>query len=112
MIILEGTILFLTHAEKLKGEVIPFFCVFGRVPFLYYILHIYLIHLFAAFAAEATGFGWQALVLPTLITKVEASKGYGFHLITVDCVWILVIALRYPLCKKFDYYRQSHKEKW
>ena len=113
LITLGGTFLFLANAEKLKGKVVDFFCVFGRVPFFYYILHIYLIHLIAVFAAEFTGFGWQVMVsMPTFATRVEALKGYGFNLITVYVVWIIVILLLYPLCKKFDNYKQSHKEKW
>ena len=112
LITLGCSLLFLANAEKLKGKVVNFFCVFGRVPFFYYILHLYLIHLLAVFAAYFTGFGWQAMVLPTFITRVEALKGYGFNLITVYLVWIVVILLLYPLCKKFDNYKQSHKEKW
>ena len=113
LITLGGTFLFLANAEKLKGKIVDFFCVFGRVPFFYYILHIYLIHLIAVFAAEFTGFGWQVMVsMPTFATRVEALKGYGFNLITVYVVWIIVILLLYPLCKKFDNYKQSHKEKW
>ncbi|WP_309613318.1 heparan-alpha-glucosaminide N-acetyltransferase domain-containing protein [Flavobacterium sp.] len=112
LVTLGCSLLFLANAEKLKGKVVNFFCVFGRVPFFYYILHLYLIHLLAVFAAYFTGFGWQAMVLPTFITRVEALKGYGFNLITVYLVWIVVILLLYPLCKKFDNYKQSHKEKW
>lgn len=112
LITLGGTFLFLANAEKLKGKIVDFFCVFGRVPFFYYIIHIFLIHIIAAFAAYFTGFGLKAMVLPVFITRVEALKGYGFNLITVYLVWILVIILLYPLCKKFDNYKQSHKEKW
>jgi uncharacterized membrane protein len=113
LVTLGGTLLFLANAEKLKGNVVNFFCVFGRVPFFYYILHLYLIHLMAVIAAEFTGFGWKIMVsMPTFITRVEALKGYGFNLITVYVVWIIVILLLYPLCKKFDNYKQSHKEKW
>lgn len=113
LVTLGGTLLFLANAEKLKGNVVNFFCVFGRVPFFYYILHLYLIHLMAVIAAEFTGFGWEIMVsMPTFITRVEALKGYGFNLITVYVVWIIVILLLYPLCKKFDNYKQSHKEKW
>ena len=113
LVTLGCSLLFLANAEKLKGKVVNFFCVFGRVPFFYYILHLYLIHLLAAFAAYFTGFGWQVMVsMPTFITRVEALKGYGFNLITVYLVWIVVILLLYPLCKKFDNYKQSHKEKW
>lgn len=109
---LGGTFLFLANSEKLKGKVVRFFCVYGRVPFFYYILHIYLIHIVAAFAAYFSGFGWQALVLPKFIIKVEALKGYGFNLATVYFIWIIIVLMLYPLCKKFDAYKQSHKEKW
>jgi uncharacterized membrane protein len=112
LITLGGTFLFLANTQKLKGKIVNFFYVFGRVPFFYYILHIYLIHLLAAFAAYYTGFGWHALVLPKFITRVEYLKGYGFNLIIVYAIWILVIALLYPFCKKFDSYKQAHKEKW
>ncbi|TAG30682.1 MAG: DUF1624 domain-containing protein [Sphingobacteriia bacterium] len=113
LITLGGTFLFLANAEKLKGKVVDFFCVFGRVPFFYYILHIFLIHFIAVFAAEFTGFGWEIMVsMPKFVTRIETLKGYGFNLITVYIIWIVVIALLYPLCKKFDAYKQNHKEKW
>ncbi|MEO6732785.1 MAG: heparan-alpha-glucosaminide N-acetyltransferase domain-containing protein [Ferruginibacter sp.] len=112
LITLGGTFLFMANSEKLKGKIVDFFCVFGRVPFFYYILHIYLIHIIAAFAANYTGFGWQALVLPKFITGVASLKGYGFNLITVYLIWIFVVLLLYPVCKKFDRYKQAHKEKW
>lgn len=112
LITLGCTFIFLANAEKLKSKVVNFFCVFGRVPFFYYILHIYLIHILAAFVAYYTGFGWQALVMKKFITGVDGLKGYGFNLITVYAIWILVIVLLYPLCKKFDSYKQAHKEKW
>ncbi len=112
LVTLGGTFLFLANAERLKGKIVDFFCVFGRVPFFYYILHIYLIHILAAFTAYLTGFGWHALVLPRFITGIAALKGYGFNLITVYFLWIVIVLLLYPLCKKFDKYKQSHKEKW
>ena len=99
-------------SDKLKGKIVDFFCVFGRVPFFYYIIHLYLIHFLALLAAEFTGFGWQSMILPKFVTRVEALKGYGFNLIIVYLIWFVVIALLYPLCKKFDNYKQSHKEKW
>jgi uncharacterized membrane protein len=111
-ITLSITFLFLANAEHLNGKLVNFFCVFGRVPFFYYILHIYLIHLIALFAAEATGFGWRNMILTNMIGKVEALKGYGFSLWVVYLIWMGIILLLYPLCKKFDRYKQSHKEKW
>jgi uncharacterized membrane protein len=112
LITLGGAFLFLAKGENLKGKIVNFFCVFGRVPFFFYIIHIYLIHLLALITAEFAGFGWQSMLLPALPFRVEALKGFGFNLIGVYSIWILVIALLYPLCKKFDTYKQTHKEKW
>ncbi len=109
---LGGTLLFLANAEGLKGKIVDYFCTFGRVPFFFYIIHIYFIHFLALFAAEFTGYGWQKMILIKSVTKVEELKGYGFNLIIVYLVWIAVILLLYPLCKKFDRYKQAHKEKW
>ena len=104
--------LFLANAEKLKGKVVDFFSTFGRVPFFYYILHLYLIHIVALLFAELSGFGWQTMILEDWVTETPRLKGYGFPLWVVYAVWIGVIVLLYPLCKKFDTYKQAHKEKW
>jgi uncharacterized membrane protein YhaH (DUF805 family) len=104
--------LFLANAEKLKGKVVNFFSTFGRVPFFYYILHLYLIHLLAFLFAELSGYGWQSMILEFWVTELPRLKGYGFPLWVIYAVWIGVIVLLYPLCKKFDNYKQSHKKKW
>lgn len=104
--------LFLANAEKLKGKVVDFFSTFGRVPFFYYILHLYLIHLLALLFAQLSGFGWRTMILEHWVTETPRLKGYGFPLWVVYAVWVGIILLLYPLCKKFDNYKQSHKEKW
>ncbi len=113
LITLSFTFLFLANAENIKGKAVNFFCVFVRVPFFYYIIHIYLIHIIAIFAADFTGYGWRLMVLmPKFVTRLDALKGYGFNLITVYGIWIIVVLLLYPICKKFDIYKQNHKVKW
>jgi len=104
--------IFLALAEKCKGWLVNFFSTFGRVPFFYYILHLYLIHILAMGAAQLTGYGWQIMILPDWIGYIPALKGYGFPLWIVYTVWVAVILLLYPLCKKFDRYKSNHKEKW
>ena len=104
--------LFLANSESLKGRVVNFFGTFGRVPFFYYILHLYLIHILAMIAAQLTGFGWKIMILTDWVVFVPELKGYGFNLWVVYTVWIVVIALLYPLCKRFDIYKQNHKEKY
>jgi uncharacterized membrane protein len=109
---LGATFLFLANSEKLKGRLVDFFSTFGRVPFFYYILHLYLIHLLALLFAQLTGFGWQVFILPTWMSRVPELKGYGFSLAVVYLIWIAIILMLYPLCKKFDAYKQAHKDKW
>ena len=104
--------IFLANVENLKGRVVNFFITFGRVPFFFYILHLYLIHLIAMLLAELSGFGWHIMILSDWVVSVPELKGYGFGLWVVYAVWVVVILLLYPVCKKFDAYKQAHKAKW
>lgn len=109
---LGPSLILIANAEAWKGKVADFLQVFGRVPFFYYILHLYLIHLLALIAAEISGYGWKVMILSDWVTEVDALKGYGFNLVTVYIIWMLVILISYPLCKRFDAYKTSHKHKW
>ena len=109
---LGPALIFLANSENLRGRVVDFFCTFGRVPFFYYIIHIYLIHILAMIAAQLTGFDWHAMILRDWVSGTPALHGYGFPLWVVYTVWISVIIALYPLCKKFDAYKMAHKEKW
>ena len=62
--------------------------------------------------SQLSGFGWQKMVLPDVIWLSTGLKGYGFSLLVVYAIWIGIIILLYPLCKMFDKYKQTHKEKW
>lgn len=109
---LGAAFLFLANSENLKGKIVNFFSTFGRVPFFYYILHIYLIHLAALVTAEICGFGWKSMLLSDWVSFVPALKGFGFPLWVVYVVWIGIIVLAYPLCKKFDDYKKNNRHKW
>lgn len=123
LITLGPAILFLGNTEGRSGSpqvrksglsrwLVNFFSTFGRVPFFYYLIHLYLIHLLAAVFAQLSGFGWKLLVLPDWILETPGMKGYGFSLTVVYLVWIGVILILYPICKWYDKYKASHKEKW
>ncbi|MEO7768242.1 MAG: heparan-alpha-glucosaminide N-acetyltransferase domain-containing protein [Ferruginibacter sp.] len=109
LITLGGAILFLANAEKLKGKIVDFFIVFGRVPFFYYIIHLYAIHILAAILAEMEGYGWKIMIQYTFDPDL---KGFGYNLPLVCLIWIGIVLALYPLCKKFDTYKQNNKDKW
>lgn len=103
--------LFLAYSENAKGKLVRFFMTFGRVPFFFYILHLYAIHILAMIASDLTWTGWEAMVLKEWVTDVDALVGYGFSLGAVYLIWALIIMFLYPISKKFDQYKMSHKEK-
>ncbi|MEY4927431.1 MAG: hypothetical protein RI894_1867 [Bacteroidota bacterium] len=98
--------------DTYRSKIAAFCCTFGRVPFFYYIVHLYLIHLSAVIVAGLSGAGWSIFILSAWITEVPALKHFGFSLFAVYSLWLSLIILMYPLCKRFDAYKSSHKEKW
>ena len=86
----------------------------GRVPLFFYILHLFLIHLLGIIAVVASGRPWTDMIFTTLQNAKDSPwlKGYGFSLAGTYLVWIVVVALLYPLCKWYDQYKTNHKEKW
>jgi uncharacterized membrane protein len=106
------TFLFLGKSEKLKGRLVTIFKVYGKVPFFYYILHLYFIHVSAMLLAQLTGFGWKVMLLKNWVSEVPELDGYGLPLGWVYVVWIGIVMALYPLCKRFGQYKLDHKEKW
>jgi uncharacterized membrane protein len=106
-------LVFLAITENLRGALVRVVSVYGRVPMFYYILHIYLIHLIAMFASFfVPGQDWKIWILREPIWFTKGLIGYGFSLAVTYLIWISVVIALYPLCRKYDRYKQSHKEKW
>jgi uncharacterized membrane protein len=106
-------LLFLAFTENVSGRFTSIVSTYGRVPMLYYLVHIYLIHLLALPAAVIAGYQWTDMVSFTRgIHFVPGLRAYGFNLAIVYLVWIAVVASLYPLCKWYDGYKTRHKEKW
>ncbi len=109
---LGPAMLFLAFTEKIRSRFAQQIIHIGRVPMFYYILHLYLIHLIAVFAAEFSGYDWTDMLLRHRPWLDAELKGYGFSLGITYLVWIGVVLLLYPLCKRYDKYKTKNKEKW
>ena len=106
-------LLFLAFAEKPTGRLGKIISVYGRVPLFFYIIHLYAIHLIAIFIAVSQGFRWTDMTrLPSIPPGTPWLKAYGLSLGASYLVWILLLILLFPLCKWYDGYKSSHKEKW
>jgi uncharacterized membrane protein len=105
-------LIFLAWSEKPLNKITNRLVVFGRVPMFFYLAHLLLIHFFATIGAVFTGYKWSDMVLDTMVNRSPNLKGYGFNLITVYLVWILLIVLLYPICKWFADYKRSHQSRY
>ena len=112
LVTLGPSLIFLAVAEKYTGKLAQAFISLGRVPMFYYILHLYVIHILAVFAALATGYTLSDMVFNTWVTDSPALRGYGFSLGVTYLVWIGVVLLLYPICKWYDTYKINHREQW
>jgi uncharacterized membrane protein len=111
LITLGPALIFLALTEKKMNRIAKILSVFGQVPFFYYILHIYLIHILAMIAAALAGYDLRTMILSTKVNASKALAGYGFGLPTVYMVWGGLLVLLYPLCRWFNRYKQNNREK-
>jgi uncharacterized membrane protein len=111
LVTLGPALLFLAFTEKVTGWIAHAGIIFGRVPMFFYVLHIYLIHIVALIAATSTGFAASTMVFDRWVTTSPDLKGYGFSLGVVYLVWIAVIVIMYPLCKRYEIYKRNNKDK-
>ena len=84
--------------------------VYGRVPFFYFLAHLFVIHLFSAVTYFMRGHSLAEGVNPAAFIKF-IEPGEGFQLKYVYLVWLAIVIALYPLCKWYDGYKTNHKEK-
>lgn len=86
--------------------------VFGKVPFFFYVIHIFLIHALATLALVYAGRDWKEYILSAQGIMSGRLSNFGFGLGTVFAVWLAVILGLYPLCRWYQQVRSNHPTKW
>jgi uncharacterized membrane protein len=84
---------------------------YGRVPFFYYVLHIYLIHLAALLLTAAEGLDWHHWLIPGAVF-ISHLPGWGFNLYGVYLVWFLAVAILYFPCLWFSRLKARRRDWW
>lgn len=110
-ITLGPALIVLALLEGVQNRVTEFARVFGRVPFFYYVIHFYLIHMLTVIAFYASGLGEKDIIDPNSFFRWRPVN-FGFDLWVVYAVWIGIILLLYPLCKRYNQYKSTHKQWW
>jgi uncharacterized membrane protein len=106
-------LLFLAIFGNRKTALGRIITVYGRVPFLYYVLHFLLIHLLAATFYMARGHSFsEGLHTHNFLTPNFVAANEGYSLPVVYGMWLFVVIVLYPVCKWFSDYKQKHKNWW
>jgi uncharacterized membrane protein len=100
MMTIGPALMLLASFEQAQSAFARFFATFGRVPFFFYVVHIYLIHGIAVAAGLAvTG-------------NLVSAPAIGFSLSTVYIAWLLVLLLLYPICSWYAELKQGGEGWW
>ena len=91
---LGPSIILLAWMEKLQGRVGEVLLVYGRVPMFFYILHLYLIHIFCIIIGSWQGYGINEM---SQLFR-DLPQGFGYGLPVTYGLWLLVLVTLYPLC--------------
>jgi uncharacterized membrane protein len=109
---LGPAIIILALIEKVQNSFSRFFVTYGRVPFFFYILHFYLIHLVCLVFFYAKGYGSEDIVPENGSPIFFRPPEFGFNLWGTYAVWIAIVLALYPLCRMYDRYKTTKRKWW
>ena len=85
--------------------------IYGRTPFFYFVLHLFVAHCLLIIFFFASGHSAAEIVDPASPIWFRP-KQFGFSLPVVYACWLLVVALLYIPCRWYYRYKQQHKYWW
>jgi uncharacterized membrane protein len=102
------TLLGLLDGAKAERGLSRILLVYGRVPLLYYVLHLYLLNSLARLTALVFH---QPIFHGTVIADfAQRPVGYGHGLPFIYAMWILVVGLLYLPSRWFMEFRSRHRD--
>jgi uncharacterized membrane protein len=95
-------------ADRIPRSVGRVLITFGRVPFAFYVAHVFVIHLVAMALGMAQGFrAGQFLTIFFLYPK-----GYGVGLGSIYVLWLLIVLFLYPWCRWMASVKERRRDWW
>jgi uncharacterized membrane protein len=104
-------ILLLAFIENIQNGFTRVMNIYGRVPMFYYILHFYIIHILIVIQFYVEGHKANEIDGPGSFFFFKPPS-LGLPLAGVYAVWLFVVIVLYPLCKKYDRYKSTHQKWW
>lgn len=109
---LGPSLLVLAWLEGIQNRITNIFNVFGRVPFFYYILHVYVIHLVTVVMFYAQGFDFQDNFTQEMAFGFRPKFNFGVSLGATYALWVLVLVICYFPSRWYNNYKSTHKKWW
>jgi uncharacterized membrane protein len=101
--------LLLTLFDKEKtSRVDNFLKVYGSVPLFYYIIHWFVIHTIKYVILYTQGYTYKDLAFGFDLGRARGEN--GLPLWGVYIIWLIVVMIMYPLCKKYSDYKVRNKQ--
>jgi len=100
--------LLLGLVENAKGRIVDFFLAFGRVPFFFYVVHLYVIHVSAVLIGIALGY-WATDIC---VIFYYYPKDFGISLPAVYLLWVVIVAVLYLPCRWFAGLKARRHDWW
>lgn len=100
--------------ERLPKAIAGFFLVFGSVPLMAYVAHIFVMHLYAIGVRVIAGADLAAMTdtMRAFIFESERFGTFSLPIGLVYCVWAAVILTIYPLCRYWSGVKRRRKDWW
>ncbi len=105
---LGPALLLLGWFERVEGRGAAALVTIGRVPFFYYVVHIYVIHTVAIVIGFVQGFS----VGDIAVFCLRYPPGFGVGLGTAYLLWVATILTLYPACLWFAGVKARRREWW
>jgi uncharacterized membrane protein len=109
MMTIGPALMLLAVFEGVSGRLAEWIKVYGRVPLMFYVAHIYLLHILAGvmILATYTDVSWMFADGPP-----RKPADYGLSLLGIYAIWLLALAMLWPLCRWFAALKARRREWW
>jgi uncharacterized membrane protein len=102
-------LIFLSFTENINNWFGKICTVYGKVPFFYFVVHFFIIHVLLVIVFFATGHSTNEIAQVPFFFRPPL---FGFSLGIVYLIWISLVVLLYKPCQWFARYKDANKQKW
>lgn len=104
--------LLLAFSGRLSDGLKNILSVYGKVPFFYFIIHFYLIHLITLIILRVQGIHFSQFEFAAGTFGRPKGIESGLPLWAIYLIWLAVVIVLYKPCQWYGQYKATHKNWW